>query len=49
MKDLLQGVAKEAGYEVALFRERVDTDVLLGQIVYIKPGTPAEASRIETR
>lgn len=47
LKDLLQGVGKEAGYEVALFRERVDTDVLIGQIVYIKPGTPAEAAGLK--
>jgi len=43
----LQGVSKEAGYEVALFREGTDNNNVLAQIVYIKPGSPAETSGLK--
>jgi len=43
----LQGVNKEGGYELALFRESVDSDNLIAQIVYTKPGSPAEAAGLK--
>jgi len=43
----LQGVSKEAGYEIALFREGTDNNNVLAQIVYVKPGSPAETSGLK--
>jgi len=43
----LQGVSKEAGYEIALFRESTDNNNVLAQIVYVKPGSPAETSGLK--
>ncbi|MBN8576113.1 MAG: PDZ domain-containing protein [Cytophagales bacterium] len=43
----LQGVNREAGYELALFRESPDNNVVIAQIVYIKPVSPAEAAGLK--
>jgi carboxyl-terminal processing protease len=43
----LQGVNKEAGYELALYRESPDNINVIGQVAYIKPGSPAEVAGIK--
>jgi len=43
----LQGVSKEAGYELALYRESADNNNVIGQIVYVKPGSPAESAGLK--
>jgi len=43
----LQGVNEEAGYELALYRESMDNNVVIAQIVYIKPASPAETSGLK--
>ncbi|MBX2913686.1 MAG: PDZ domain-containing protein [Cyclobacteriaceae bacterium] len=43
----LQGVNKEAGYEVALFRESADNTTLIAQLVYVKPASPAETAGLK--
>lgn len=43
----LQGVNKEAGYELALYRESMDNNVVIAQIMYIKPASPAETSGLK--
>lgn len=43
----LQGVSKEAGYEIALYRESPDNNIVLAQIIYIKPGSPASAAGLK--
>ncbi len=43
----LQGVSEEAGYELALYRESMDNNVVIAQIVYIKPASPAETAGLK--
>lgn len=43
----LQGVNEEAGYELALYRESMDNNVVIAQIVYIKPASPAEIAGLK--
>lgn len=43
----LQGVSKEAGYEIALYRESPDNINVIAQLVYIKPGSPAEIAGLK--
>lgn len=43
----LQGVSKEAGYEIALYRESPDNNIVIAQIIYIKAGSPAEAAGLK--
>lgn len=43
----LQGVNEEAGYELALYRESLDNNVVIAQILYIKPASPAETSGLK--
>jgi carboxyl-terminal processing protease len=43
----LQGVNKEAGYELVLYQESPDNNILIAQIVYIKPSSPAEAAGLK--
>ncbi|MBX2895562.1 MAG: PDZ domain-containing protein [Cyclobacteriaceae bacterium] len=43
----LQGVNKEAGYEVALFRESADNTTVVAQLVYVKPASPAETAGLK--
>lgn len=38
----LQGVNKEAGYELKLYLESEATGHVIAQIIYVKPGSPAE-------
>ncbi|HET9486951.1 MAG TPA: S41 family peptidase [Chryseosolibacter sp.] len=38
----LQGVSKEAGYEFVLYREKDGSNNVQMQILYIKPGSPAD-------
>lgn len=38
----LQGVTKEAGYELVLYKESEESINILAQILYIKPGSPAD-------
>lgn len=40
----LQGINKEAGYEYVLYREKEGSDEVLMQVLYIKPGSPAETA-----
>lgn len=40
----LQGVNREAGFEFVLYRENPNSDKVVAQILYVKPGTPAEAA-----
>jgi C-terminal processing protease CtpA/Prc len=49
-KDLLnslQGVTKEAGYEFVLYKADATTDNVIAQILYIKPGSPAETEGLK--
>lgn len=41
LQNSLQGISKEAGYELALYRESTDNNNVLAQIVYVKPNSPA--------
>jgi C-terminal processing protease CtpA/Prc len=41
LQNALQGISKEAGYELALYRESADNNNVLAQIVYVKPNSPA--------
>ena len=44
-KDLLnslQGISKEAGYEYVLYKENESSDNVIVQILYVKPGSPAD-------
>lgn len=38
----LQGISKESGYEYVLYKESDSNDNVLAQILYVKPGSPAE-------
>jgi carboxyl-terminal processing protease len=40
----LQGISKEAGYEYVLYKENESSDNVVLQVIYVKPGSPAEAS-----
>lgn len=40
----LQGVNREAGFEFVLYRENPSSEKVVAQILYVKPGTPAEAA-----
>ena len=42
----LQGISKEAGFEYVLYKED-DTNNVLAQILYVKPGSPAENVEIK--
>ncbi|MCW5911331.1 MAG: PDZ domain-containing protein [Cyclobacteriaceae bacterium] len=43
----LQGVNEEAGYELALHRESLDNNIVIAQVVYIKPASPAEGAGLK--
>jgi carboxyl-terminal processing protease len=43
----LQGISKEAGFEFTLYRKDPDTNDVFGQIVYIKPSSPASAAGLK--
>lgn len=43
----LQGVSREAGYEYVLYREKEGSDNVVLQIVYTKPGSPAETAGLK--
>lgn len=43
----LQGVNEEAGYELALYRESLDNNNVIAQIVYVKPASPAETAGLK--
>jgi carboxyl-terminal processing protease len=43
----LQGINKEAGFEFTLYRESESSDNIFGQILYIKPSSPAAAAGLE--
>lgn len=43
----LQGVAKEAGYEFVLYREKEGSDNVVMQIMYVKPDSPAEKAGLK--
>lgn len=40
----LQGISKEAGFEFVLYVESTGSSTVIGQIVYVKPSSPAEAA-----
>jgi carboxyl-terminal processing protease len=40
----LQGINMEAGYEFVLYRESKESQVVIAQVVYIKPNSPAAAT-----
>jgi C-terminal processing protease CtpA/Prc len=42
----LQGISKEAGFEYVLYKEE-NTNNVLAQILYIKPGSPAENAALK--
>jgi carboxyl-terminal processing protease len=44
LQNSLQGISKEAGYELALYRESADNNNVLAQIVYVKPNSPADTA-----
>jgi carboxyl-terminal processing protease len=43
----LQGISKEAGYEYALYRESETSSNVIAQVLYIKPGSPAETAGLK--
>jgi C-terminal processing protease CtpA/Prc len=43
----LQGVAREAGYEFVLYREKEGSDNVVMQIMYVKPDSPAEKAGLK--
>src|SRR5690606_16670998 len=43
----LQGISKEAGYEVVLYKESEQSTNVIAQIVYIKPGSPARVAGLK--
>jgi carboxyl-terminal processing protease len=43
----LQGISKEAGYEFVLYKESATSNNVLAQILYIKPGSAAEAAGLK--
>lgn len=43
----LQGVSKESGYEIVLYRESEGSNTVIGQILYVKPNSPASAKGLE--
>jgi len=42
----LQGINKEAGYEFLLYRDNVNPENVLAQVVYVKAGSPASTKDI---
>jgi carboxyl-terminal processing protease len=40
----LKGITKEAGFEFVLYRESQGSDNVIAQVVYVKPGSPAETA-----
>lgn len=47
LESALQGVTKEAGYELVLYRESSGSDNVIGQIVYTKPNSPATTAGLK--
>lgn len=43
----LQGISREAGYEYVLYREKEGSTNVILQILYIKPGSPAETAGLK--
>lgn len=43
----LQGISKEAGFEFTLYHESQSTNTIFGQIVYIKPSSPASGAGLK--
>jgi carboxyl-terminal processing protease len=47
LESALQGVTKEAGYELVLYRESAGSDNVIGQIMYTKPNSPATTAGLK--
>ncbi len=43
----LDGISKEGGFEYVLYRESSQSDVVIAQILYIKPSSPASAAGLK--
>src|SRR5215212_8073111 len=43
----LQGISKEAGYEYVLYKESESGSNVTAQVLYIKPGSPAELAGLK--
>jgi carboxyl-terminal processing protease len=43
----LQGISKEAGYEYVLYKENESSDNVILQVIYVKPGSPAETAGLK--
>jgi C-terminal processing protease CtpA/Prc len=43
----LQGITREAGFEFVLYRETEGSSNVIAQILYIKPGSPAETAGLK--
>lgn len=43
----LQGISKEAGYEFVLYKEKEGSENVILQILYVKPGSPAETAGLK--
>ena len=43
----LQGISKEAGYEYVLYKDPDNSNNVIGVILYIKPGSPAETAGLK--
>jgi carboxyl-terminal processing protease len=43
----LQGITREAGFEFALYRESEGATTVIAQILYTKPGSPAEVAGLK--
>lgn len=43
----LQGISKEAGYEFVLYRENGTSNNVIAQVLYVKPGSPAEGAGLK--
>jgi carboxyl-terminal processing protease len=43
----LEGVSKEAGYEIVLYRESGTNSNVIAQVLYIKPGSPASLTALK--
>jgi carboxyl-terminal processing protease len=43
----LQGISKEAGYEYVLYKENESSENVILQVIYVKPGSPAETAGLK--
>jgi C-terminal processing protease CtpA/Prc len=44
--DYLKGITKEAGFEFILYRDKDNANNVIAQVMYVKPGSPAETAGI---